>query len=230
MALKQLEVPGVGLVTFQKRRGTRSIRIAIHGPEVKVTMPFWAPYREAIRFTATKHEWIKQNRTQKPILSHGDHVGLKHTIITQPGDSLRTRVTNDKIVVSLPDDIHIESPLVQKRLATACERVLKQETLKDIVPRLKDLAYEHGCSLGSVQVKKLKRRWGSCDRQGNITLNIYLAQLPWKYIEYVLLHELTHIEYFSHDKQFWSQLEQYYPGAKKVRRTMRDYQPHLQPR
>ncbi len=228
MAVKELAVPDVGTVRFQKRRGTRSIRIHISGSDVRVTLPHWVTYREALLFVRKRAEWINDHLVDEIHIAEGSIIGKKHIVAVRPG-TLRVRVTQDKVIVTKPPEQSLEDPVVKARLTKACERALAQECEQLIFPRLKDLAFEHGIEPQSIKTKKLKRRWGSCDRHRNIVLNIYLAQLPWECIDYVLLHELTHIEYFDHSRAFWSRLEELTPNAKQLRKTIKDYHPQLMP-
>jgi predicted metal-dependent hydrolase len=91
------------------------------------------------------------------------------------------------------------------------------------------LASQTGFSYASVGVKQLKSRWGSCNTQREIVLNLFLMQLPWKLIDYVLVHELTHTKVMRHGAPFWHEMERHLPHAKSLRKQMADYQPMLIP-
>lgn len=227
MALKQQHIDGIGLVTFQKRRGSRAIRIHVRGDEVKVTLPYFTPYKVAEHFTIKRREWITQNRQPTTVLAHGSYLGKQHTISVQDGSQLRTRVTAHKLLVTLPKGLSIEHTIVQRRLKTAAERVLKQEATDLITPRVSDLALEHQLPHGTISFKKLKTRWGSCDQHGNLIFNIYLIQLPWRLIDYVIAHELAHTKHHNHSQAFWHQVEACLPDYKQRRREMKQHQPQI---
>jgi predicted metal-dependent hydrolase len=232
MAVKHIEVEGVGSVRFQKRRGTRSVRIHISGHEARVTLPSWVSYAQAIDFVKTRRDWIATHLHEKPILTHGMHIGKSHVIMVSHSDAaaVKTRVTNSEIRISLPHNVAVETSQAQTKITKACEHALAGQTTKLIVPRLHDLAYELGFQVNSIKVKKLQRRWGSCDHHKNITLNIYLAQLPWEYIDYVLIHELVHTEVFDHSTLFWTTFTRSLPNAQRVRRDMQNFHPQLLPK
>lgn len=63
----------------------------------------------------------------------------------------------------------------------------------------------------------MDKRWGSCDKNGGIHLNIELIKAPKKCIEYVLVHELCHLEHHDHSKAFYSLLEKMYPDWKETK-------------
>jgi hypothetical protein len=89
------------------------------------------------------------------------------------------------------------------------------------------LAQKHGFEYSSVSVKRLKGRWGSCDQHQNIVLNLYLMQLPWELIDYVLLHELTHTRILRHGPDFWAAMQRVLPNVKAIRKEMKQHQPVL---
>ena len=67
-----------------------------------------------------------------------------------------------------------------------------------------------------IAVKKLNKRWGSCDRlKKKITLNVELIKCPVQCIEYVFMHELVHLKYKNHDKKFYTFFSQVMPEWKK---------------
>lgn len=231
MAIKYLEVPDIGEVRFQKRRGTRSLHLYIQGSKISVTMPHWVTYNEAIRFVRSRLSWINKHRTEQQIISHGALIGKNHELVIQTGAVQRpqTRIMGKVVRVQLPDNFSVEHPEAQQAIIKACERALTKEAKELLVPRLTDLAYEHGFNFQSSHVKKLQRRWGSCDSKGNITLNIFLSQLPWEHIDYVLLHELTHTKHLDHGPDFWQTLTSCLPDAKLTRKALKQFHPQLLP-
>ncbi len=224
MALQQRELDGIGLVTFQKRRANRSIRIHIHGGDIKVTMPHFVPYRQAEAFVKSRKDWINKNRGKVEILRLGSFVGKNHVVSIQPGKTIRTRITSSELVLTLPSDVSITNQDVQKKLKSAAERALKIESNDLLGSRLSDLAYEHGFEFTSVHYKKMKTRWGSCDQANNLIFNIYLIQLPWDIINYVIIHELAHTLHHNHSKDFWKVVENCLPDYKEKRKVIKKYQ------
>ena len=93
---------------------------------------------------------------------------------------------------------------------------------KDILPkRLTELAKEHGFKYGRVSIRNQKTRYGSCSFKNNINLNMNLVNLPQKFIDYVILHELCHTIEKNHSKRFWDLLNKHYPNALEVRKDLK---------
>jgi len=60
-------------------------------------------------------------------------------------------------------------------------------------------------------VKDQKTRWGSCSNKGNLNFNWRLILGPEHVIEYVVVHELVHLEEKNHSESFWSRVKEVYP-------------------
>ena len=73
----------------------------------------------------------------------------------------------------------------------------------------------------NMQVKKMKTLWGSCTPSKNkITLNEYLLKADLRCIQYVVLHELTHLKYPNHGKGFYRYMENYMPNYRKAEKLL----------
>ena len=68
-----------------------------------------------------------------------------------------------------------------------------------------------------VRIKDIKYAWGSCSSNRNITISKKLAKKEEKVIEYVVLHEMCHLKYMNHSKEFWNLVESYLPEYKTYR-------------
>jgi predicted metal-dependent hydrolase len=120
-------------------------------------------------------------------------------------------------------------PAAQESATNAGIRALRKEAETLLPQRLRTLSQQTGLSYSSVSVRQLKSRWGSCDNRQEITLSLFLMQLPWHLIDYVLIHELTHTKVMRHGAPFWRELEEHLPNAKQLRKEMAVYQPILTP-
>jgi predicted metal-dependent hydrolase len=72
-------------------------------------------------------------------------------------------------------------------------------------------------------IRSMRSRWGSCSKQGKITLSTELIKLPDIFLEYVIIHELCHLKYHNHSKEYYKLLSELFPDWAKVRKGLRDY-------
>ena len=73
----------------------------------------------------------------------------------------------------------------------------------------------YGVKPQSLSIKKMDKRWGYCTIDGHITLNPRLICAPRCCIEYVITHELCHLIYRSHNKEFYALLTKEMPHWEK---------------
>jgi predicted metal-dependent hydrolase len=229
MAQKVINLPDIGPVVFQKRAGSRSLRLHIQGSRVKVTLPNRVPYAVAQKFVLGRKQWVLDNLEPRSEILDGAYIGKNHHVLVQekPVSRPSSRVTDTEIRVTLPMGLTQASSEAQRVITRACEKALLHETETLIVPRLNDLAFEHGFTVRSVTVKRLRSRWGSCDAQQNITLNSYLTQLPWPLIDYVLVHELAHTKHLNHSPAFWDEVGAVLRDYNERRKATKSYSPHV---
>lgn len=232
MATKTIELAGVGPVTLVKRAGNRSIRLSVTGSGVRVSMPHWTPYSAGQAFAHQHIDWILAELAKQtgPLLESGQRIGKMHYLRFEHvlgEQSLTSRVTGTEIVVKMHPDDTTDAPEVQERAQKASIRALKREAERLLPPRLAGLAAKHDKQYKSVAVKQLKRRWGSCDSHQNIVLNLFMMELPWDYIDYVLLHELAHTVEMNHGTGFWGVLKEMQPRARDLARQLRSHQPAI---
>lgn len=234
MAMRQFDIPDIGTVSVYKRNSSRNLRISITGEGVRVSMPLYMSYGSALSFIEHRRDWILNHiESATASLVSGQRVGKDHEIRFVINFKIQkpvTRVHNGLIEVRHPATMPAESPLVQSAARTACIRALRSEAETVLPHRLRLLADKNEFHYKSVSIKQLKGRWGSCDQHQNIVLNLFLMQLPWQLIDYVLMHELVHTKHLDHSPEFWAEFLRVHPLAKTLRREMRQYQPRVIPR
>lgn len=80
-----------------------------------------------------------------------------------------------------------------------------------------------GVQVSGITIRQMKTRWGSCNvKTHHININLSLAKKPPECLEYVVVHEMTHILEPSHNRVFWDYMTRYYPDWKRVRSYLKD--------
>ena len=200
-----------------------------HDGKIRITLPNWAPYRLGVEFARNKADWINEKKKPAITIEDGHRVGKAHHIrfVMNSLKRLQAKFYGTEIIVSVPKNSTVYDVAVQTAAEKAAVKALKKEAEQLLPMRVHSLALAHGFKYNSVSVKRLKSRWGSCNERKDIVFNLFLMQLPWHLIDYVILHELMHTEVLRHGQPFWSALESHVPNLKMIRKEMKSYQPAL---
>lgn len=106
---------------------------------------------------------------------------------------------------------------VEKWYKKQAEIVFKDHLDKVIARFTKKVPYP------KLVIRKMKTRWGVCNKKlEKVTLNYNLIYKDPKYLDYVIVHELSHFIHFDHSKAFWKLVEENEPNYKKIRKEMRE--------
>lgn len=75
----------------------------------------------------------------------------------------------------------------------------------------------------SISYRKNKRTWGSCNYKNGLNFNILLMRYPIEVMEYVIIHELSHIKHKNHSKDFWNLVAVYCPNYKEIEKLFKNF-------
>ena len=146
------------------------------------------------------------------------------------------QIKNGKIIVKAPKRVskkEIEKIVKQKTewIQKAIEKenkkqekeplYTKEKFTKIIEKNANELVKETGLKPNKITIKQIKYAWGSCSSKKNITLNLELIKYSQQAIRYVILHELCHLKYMNHSKDFWDLVEKYMPNYKQVKKEFK---------
>ena len=110
---------------------------------------------------------------------------------------------------------HITTPQKYSdvEIHNAIEYFYKEKAIEKIIPLTKKWAKNMSVKPEHISFRYSKNRWGSCSSTNCISFNYHLIKLSSSLIEYVVIHELAHITYQNHSKDFW----------KLVHKHLKDY-------
>jgi hypothetical protein len=80
---------------------------------------------------------------------------------------------------------------------------------------------KRGFSRPRLRIKRMKTRWGSLSTKGNLSLNVDLIKAPEECIEYLVVHELCHLEHHNHGRDYYRLLEELLPDWKERRKKLK---------
>lgn len=94
--------------------------------------------------------------------------------------------------------------------AKARAKKLARDKVKFFAPIL---AVEN--KIGRISIKDLRSRWGSCSSQGNLNFHFKIIFLPEELVDYIIVHELSHLVEMNHSHRFWSLVGTVLPDYRK---------------
>lgn len=124
-----------------------------------------------------------------------------------------------KEISSLP---FLETMKKKNKIQDMVEVYLKTICLKKMREYADKYSEQIWYSYNHLKVKKVRSKRWSCSSKQNININLALVHLKPKFLEYVVAHEVCHLQHKHHQKKFWELVEKVYPNYKIVRKALRN--------
>lgn len=122
------------------------------------------------------------------------------------------------------EKLPIKDPASQ-RARDAKKKILMKKAREYLPYRLEYYAKLYGYSYEKVRLSHAGTRWGSCSSTRTISLNIGLMQVPEQLRDYVILHELAHLNHMDHSSAFWAEVGSHDPRYKAHRNKLKNFSP-----
>jgi len=100
-------------------------------------------------------------------------------------------------------------------------RSWRDRAARELPARLQALAAKLGLTVSRVSIRNQRTRWGSCGHDGHICLNWRLTMMPSWVSDYVMVHELIHLQRMDHSPAYWKLVERACPWYAKARDWLR---------
>lgn len=98
---------------------------------------------------------------------------------------------------------------------------------KEISRMVSELAEKYGFEYSRIFIRDQKTKWGTCSSRKNLSFNWRLIRCPRPVIEYLIIHELSHLKEMNHSKRFWELVESMCPDYKKSKIWLKEYESYL---
>ena len=192
-------------------RSNRKTLALVIDSEAKLIIraPLHISDRKIDEFIARKKRWIFEKQQQVSAF------GEKHTQVTvATGDSILYLGNTYTIMHEPVTEISIIGTTMSIPKGYGMNEVicwLRNEANTVIQERVERYANIMGVSFLSIKMSEAKARWGSCSTKNNLNFSWRLIMCPIAVIDYVVVHELSHIEYKNHSTAFWARVKTVLP-------------------
>jgi hypothetical protein len=195
------------------------VRVTVAGDgEVIVTLPKKAAERRAAEAVRELRPWIDR---RKAALARAaaevarepgtvPYLGAQLRLVPEPGRD-RVHRRGDALLVP-PGDA-----------TEAIERWYRRRARAEIAPRLDAATARAGTGYKGLTIRGQRTRWASCSSNGGMSFNWRLLLAPEAVLDYVIEHEVCHLEVMDHSPRFWALLESRSPGWREHAEWLRRY-------
>ena len=203
-------------------RRSKSISLKIRNGELEISCPYNTSEIFIKNLVERKKLWIEKNieRSKKNHLkidqiSNGfiTYKGLELKLVNKKSSIERIFVEDKKLKIFYSDESRIRKLIIEW---------LKLQANNFLRTRLLFLSKRISIQFNSLTIKSYTARWGSCNVRGDIFLNWKLIMLPESVIDYVLIHELAHINVPNHSKKFWELVKKKDPNYCKNQQGLKN--------
>ncbi len=214
---------------LRKSRRAKHLQLKICPQEgLEIVIPYRYGYYNLDNLLLTHRPWI-----EKKLKIYHNKVQLSAGIPTQIQLLMSDEIWRVELVpamgrtkiITRPDSTIILMGNIENTLE--CQTILKKWLRKKaqtlLIPMLETVAREIDLSFQKISIREQKTRWGSCDSNGNISLNSKLIFLPRPLVRYIMIHELCHTRHLNHSKRFWALVAKFDPNYAQHRREINRY-------
>lgn len=197
----------------RSKRKTLAFVIDKNG-DLIVKAPKWISNQEIMDYVQKKQDWIiKKSQLMKEKTDKVKSLEIKdgEQIFFQ-GSTYRIRMAVCAKIKLEENEIKIPNLKMAKQLLVDW---YKMQAKTIIPPRVLKIAHQVGVAPAEIKINSAKSRWGSCSAKQRVNFSYHLVMCPEKVIDYVIVHELCHINHMNHSKDFWQNVEEIMPDYKE---------------
>lgn len=225
----QIEISGINIEIQKKNIKNLHLVVAPPDGKVRVSAPMHLSDESITMFVRTKLSWIKKQQekfAKQPRQSKREYVSGETLYVFGQQYFLRVEYSYKGNSLVLEGN---EAVLTVRKESTAKQReafvnewyrTLLKEKIEIYLPKWESIT---GLHCDSWQTKYMTTRWGTCNTNTRkIWLNLQLAKKPTECLEYVILHELTHLKIRNHSKDFVAIMDHYMPYWRDIKQKLND--------
>ena len=212
------------LLCVRNKRAKRYIIRLLPERVLRVTIPRGGSRKEALHFVSKNSAWVEKQflsmRLQDSLLPN-DKSKTEETVLFRGRRVLARSLCEDKRLAGFANQLDRNFSQTGSSLHDAVETMLHRLAKVELPEATFRMAKIHGFNPGRVTIRSQKTRWGSCSSTGAISLNWRLIQVPAFVRDYVILHELVHLDQLDHSKRFWERLAKICPNLNAAEKWLK---------
>lgn len=210
----QIEIDGIVYDVIVEKKNNKNTYLRVKEDlNIYVTTSFLTPNYMIKKFVLSNKDFIKKQveKMEKRLEKKLDYYYLGNKIDVVIIDNLkRTSYENNTLYVKNKSEI---DKWYKKQM-----KIVFKEHLDEVYNRFtKNVPYPN------LVIRKMSTRWGVCNKNlKKVTLNSELIYKDTKYLDYVIVHELSHFIHFDHSRAFWNLVSENCPNYKVLRKELQE--------
>ncbi|WP_297575887.1 M48 family metallopeptidase [uncultured Campylobacter sp.] len=215
-------------VEITKKRGQKNIYLRVKAPDARIVVSAPAICSDEMieKFVLSNLGYIKkmQDKIKNEQKNRYQFIqGERHYLFGEPYQlevvysSQKTAVqkSQSQIILTTPKNSSLE------KRQKAIKEWYRDELKKTLDKSIEKCEVLSGLRANEYKIKQMKTLWGSCNiAHKRVWLNLELAKKPKICLEYVIIHELTHLIERGHTKRFYALVEQFYPTWREAKKLL----------
>ena len=237
-ATRQAMLDGIAVGYAFKRSKRRTIGFSVCADGLAVSAPKWVPLYEIDKAVHEKSGWIlkklqqtreRHARLESARIDWKDGVALPFlgrtvTVLIDPRHAFGGAGAELKPGVAEALTLHVGLPhsATPEQLRDAVQAWLMRQARRVFTERLDHFAPHLGVRWRKLSLSSAGTRWGSASANGAIRLNWRLVHFKLPVLDYVVVHELSHLRVMDHSPRFWDTVREVVPDYAQLRGQLRD--------
>lgn len=207
---------------IRSRRKTVSLAIT-HDGRLIVRAPLKTPVDYIRKLVLKKSSWIKmgQETLKERCKKNPPKKFVNGETFLFAGNKYQLKIVDDCADIELNGSLNFP-----RRLLPVAKDFLinwyKRQALIKISERVDWYAKLAGLNYKSIKITTPMKRLGSCGRKGTLNFNWCVVLAPLSIIDYVVVHELSHLEHMNHSRKFWDKVKTIMPDYEQRKKWLKD--------
>ena len=211
-----------GIDVQVNKKNIKNMHLSVKPPlgKVVVSAPLLMTQKSIENFVRLNFGWIKKQQEKfanQPRMTARQYVsgetyyiwGKQYFLEFVPSPKRTFKINGNKIFLGMKENTTVEQ---RERFMRKQFREILNGQLERLIPKWGKIA---GLYCDSFQTKYMLTRWGTCNSKAKrIWINLQMVEKPLECLEYVILHELTHLRISNHGKEFIANMDKYMPDWK----------------
>ena len=226
LKIKELEIP----TEIKNYKTSKSIRIYFKGNVLNITKPTRLSkkrllqilkdqeddiYNKYKKILDSEIDSIKQWKTGEKIYYQGEEISIVRNITDSKQISILLQPDNKILLIEVPKDL--EQNIIKQTVDKAIKKLFKNNTEVLIYQKLPYWSEITGLKYNEFKIRDATTRYGSCmPSKKNVYFSSRLIMLPDDKVDAIIVHELCHMKFKYHNKDFYNLVQTYMPNYKEI--------------